>query len=202
MCGAPSGAGLIEVGPQGRQDQAHEAPQDPVLIEVGDAVEAGAELGFEAAPAGPRDRPRRSGSKRASNSSASRRASSALLHQRLLHVGLAERNPDLQQILAVGAQDLDLAPVEPGAQHQLIEAVVLRLAAPDPQERVLEGLADLVEVELAGVDRLDPEIVQPEARAGRGDELVGLLLEHAQAHVLEHRQHVRQRDRPGRRAPA
>ena len=113
--------------------------------------------------------------------------------ERLLHVGLAERNADLQQILAVGAQHRDLAPVQ-ALQHQLVEAVVLGLAAPHPGERLLKGVADLVGVELRRLDRLDAEVVQPEAPEALGHELVGLLLDRPQAHVLEHRQDVRQRN--------
>ncbi len=87
--------------------------------------------------------------------------------ERLLHVGLAERDADLQQVLAVGAQDHDLAPVEAGLQHQLVEAVVLGLAAPDAREGVLEVLADLVGLELAGLEAGDAEVVQPVGRRSR-----------------------------------
>ena len=192
-------AALVEVGPQGREDQPHVAAQDAVLVEVGDAVQTGAELGLE---------PRQQLGAVALGVGVEARLEQlgqparelGIVDQRLLHIRLAERNPDLEQIFAVGAQDHHLAPVEAGVQDQVIEAVVLGLAAPDPRERVLEILADLVGIEVAGRDRLDAEVVQPEARAGRRDELVGLLLEHAQAHVLEHRQHVGQRDAlPGAR---
>ena len=184
---------LVEVGAQGREDQAHVAPQDPVLVQVGDAVEAGAVLGLEPC------QQRRAVAREVGVEARLEQLGQAtrelgIVHQGLFHIRLAERNPDLQQVSAIGSQDHHLAPVEPGAQDQLIEAVVLHLAAPDPQEGVLEVLADLVEVELARLDRLGPETVQPEGGAGRGGEFIGQLLEHAQPHVLEHRQDVGQRD--------
>ena len=112
--------------------------------------------------------------------------------QGLLHVGLAVRAADLEQVLAAGAQHRDLAPVEPGAEHELVEAVVLRIAAPDAGERVLEIAPDLVDVDLAGLGALHREVVHREAAAVLGHEAVRPLVDDPQAHVLEHRQDVGQ----------
>ena len=72
-----------------------------------------------------------------------------VLAQGLLHVGLRERHPGLQQVLAAGAQHRDLAPVEAGGEDQVVEAVVLGIAAPDALEGLLERVLERVEVEIA-----------------------------------------------------
>ena len=92
------------------------APQDAVLVEIGDRIQAGAERRLELGEPGLRGRPARSGSKRGLEQlRPAWRASAGIAGQRLLHVGLAERDADLQQVLAVGAQHRDLAPVQAGA---------------------------------------------------------------------------------------
>ena len=71
-----------------------------------------------------------------------------MARQRLLDVGLAEGHADLAEVLGVGAQDDHLVPFELGAEDQAIEAVVLGLAVPDADERVLELLLHRREVVL------------------------------------------------------
>ena len=73
--------------------------------------------------------------------------------ERALHVGLAERDAGLAQILAVRTQDDDLAPSDPGPQHQAVEAVVLDLSRPDAGERFAELLVDAVGVEVGTLAR-------------------------------------------------
>ena len=61
-----------------------------------------------------------------------------------LDVVLRERRAGLAQVLRDGAQDDDLAPGQPGAQHERVEAVGLGVAVPDRPEGVLEALPDVV----------------------------------------------------------
>ncbi len=129
-----------------------------------------------------------------------------------LDVALAEGDPGLPQVLGVGAQHHDLAPGQVGVEDQGVEAVVLDPALPQRGQRVLEQRLDRPgrrhrargdHRELAG-DRLVPgradagaaqaEVIDPERRRGRPGELVGMLVDHVHAHVLEPRQHVGERD--------
>ena len=118
--------------------QAHVAPQDAVLVEVGDRIQAGAERAPRARRAAAWRSPVSVGIELGLEQLASLARQRRIAGERLLHVGLAERDADLQQVLAVGAQHHDLAPVQP-VQHQLVEAVALDLAAPHPGEGLLEG---------------------------------------------------------------
>ena len=56
-------------------------------------------------------------------------------------VVLAERCARLAQVVAVRPQHRDLAPREPGGEHEPVEGVVLGGAGDDGGERVLEGRA-------------------------------------------------------------
>ena len=78
-----------------------------------------------------------------------RAATSVCAEQRLLHVAVAERDPDLAQVARDRAQHRHLAPVELGAEDQAVEAVELGLAVPDAPEALVEALADRVDVDLA-----------------------------------------------------
>ena len=110
-------AALEEVGAQRAPAMSvEEAPQDAVLVEVRDPVERVLDRRREPASRAPR---RALAARRDRTAPRNSRTSSAaiagLRGERLLHVGLAEGDAGLAQILAVGAQHDDLAPVEPGA---------------------------------------------------------------------------------------
>src|SRR5262249_28583545 len=115
---------LEEIGAQRRLDDVEVTAQDAVLVEVGDAVEAalnlrddrGGALG-DATLVGRVEE----GAEKLHQQASDRRVA----RQRLLHIRLAEGDAGLAQILAVGTQDRDLAPVEVGDQHEAVEAVVL-----------------------------------------------------------------------------
>ena len=74
--------------------------------------------------------------------------------------------PVWRRYLQYARQDHDLAPPEPGPQHQPVEAVVLDLPRPDAGERLAERLVHAVRVELGAFAVEHPEIVQPHP-AGR-----------------------------------
>ena len=111
--------------------------------------------------------------------------------QRLFHVRLGERHAGLQRVLGVAAQHGDVAPFQAGAGQQLVEAVVLGVAVPDGDEGLLERQAGRVHVDRAAA-RLHLEVLDRDLLA-LDLELIRMLGEHAQAQVLHHRQHVRQR---------
>ena len=89
-----------------------------------------------------------------------------IARQRLLHVRLAERGLGLPQVLAVGAQDAHLAGDQAGAQHELVEGVVLQLAAPDLLEGLVEGLAHGRDVHRRAVLADQAEVAHPDRRIG------------------------------------
>ncbi len=112
----------------------------------------------------------------------------------VLHVVLGERRARLAQVLAVGPEDGDLTPGKPGAQHQAVEAVVLHGPAPRPDEGVLEDLLDLPGLQLVAGLVHQAEVVDPDRRRARRLYLVRALVDHLDAHVLQKRQDLRERD--------
>ncbi len=83
-----------------------------------------------------------------------------------------------------------------GAQHQLVEAVVLHLAGGDLLIGLVEDLLHLRELDLGAVGRLHAEIMQPHGLARIAEpQLERVLGEDAQAHMLQRRQHVREGER-------
>ena len=84
------------------------------------------------------------GSKRAWNSATRSVDESWVPRQRVLDVGLAEREADLTEVLAVAAQHGDLTTAETGQQHEAVEAVALDAAVDELGEGVLQGDATLL----------------------------------------------------------
>ena len=119
-----------------------------------------------------------------------------MLGERVLHVRLAEGASRLAQVLRDRAQDRDLPRGETGREDESVEAVVLCLASPDLLERVLEGLTQVLDVQLRAEVMLEPEVVDPHGVPSDRPQLVWPLVADPHAHVLEQRQHVREQDRP------
>ena len=122
--------------------------------------------------------------------------------QALLDVVLAERRAGLAQVLGVGAQHHRLPPGQPGPQDQRVEAVALGVARPDRGEGVLEQRPGVVDGQLARRLVAQPEVVDPGRGAAGALDLVGPLVDDLDAHLLQPRQHQRQRDRVHRRGRA
>ena len=72
---------------------------------------------------------------------------------------LALRNADLLQIAAIGAQDGDFARPQAGGLGKAVIAVIVDVAAPDGQERVLEQRAAVSEVDRLAVAVLQLHVV-------------------------------------------
>ena len=192
---------LVEIGAKGGLHQIEETPEDAVLVQAGDIVQRLLEphlqrrrAEFDVAAVGwietdgeifeqhPRE--------------------ARIVGESLFHIGLAEGNRRLTQILAVGAQHHHLAPTETGAENQPVEAVILGHAGPNAREGVLEVLLDAAGVDIDGALGDQSEIVYPDRRAVgaavagmMGLDLVGNLVHHPKPHILEHRQDVRKRHR-------
>ena len=214
---------LVVVGAKGPVDELEVRAEDPVLVEARDRLEApedplrdrvrgGVVGGRRAAPRRglvrgrgstgqlrPRPRPTRPGRVEAGVEEAHKLAHEPrVAAQGVLHIGLAEAEADLPQVPGVGPEHGDLAPVEAGRECEAVEAVVLRLPRPHPGEAPLERPAHRGEVRRAGAGPLpEPEVVEPHRRARPGAaKLARVLVLHPQAHVLEHREGVREVDRP------
>ena len=188
-------APLEEVGPQHRAHHGEEAPQDLVLVEALDRVDRlldaaddrlrGRIVRLVRVEAGAEQVDQHRGDVRVGD-------------EHLLDVAVAEGRAGLAQIARDPAQHRHLAPGQAGAQDEPVVAVVLDLAAPGPDEGLAETLAHAgcVGVGVAAPD--EAEVVDPDALGVARPDRVGALVRHLHAHVLEQRQHVRQRDRPAR----
>ncbi len=182
---------MIVVGPQCRANHGKVGAQDAVLVEARHFVEGTQDalpnaLGGALAPLAGQRKLR---FEQPHQLSRDRR----LRHGDAFHVGLAERNPGLQQVAAVGAQHDDLACAQAGAQQQAIEAIVLHLAAPGGQEGFLEQRLERDEVGALDIAGFEYEILDHRATRIVSHRIV-VLLEHAQSEVLEHRQDVGNRN--------
>jgi hypothetical protein len=118
--------------------------------------------------------------------------------QHPLDVVLAERAAGLPQVLGVRAQHLGLLPAEPGGRDERVEAVVLHAPVPQRGERVLEQPAEQFGLDPVVARAPHAEVVDPGVPGGVvavAVHLVGPLVDHLDAHALQQRQHLRQRDR-------
>ena len=94
------------------------------------------------------------------------------------------------------ADQRHVAPREAALQHQRVVAVVLGDAPHHHEKRRLEPSLAAVEIDHAAVRTLQQHVVQPDVGAALRLDLVGALVDDAEAHVLQHRHALRQRDRP------
>ena len=188
---------LPVVGAQGAAHGVEEAPQDAVLVEGRHAFQRAGDLGFERlelllAGIGRRLAQRRIEARQEEIDHQSR--DRRIGRQHALHVVLAEGDAGLPQILGVGAQDRDLAPGQPGAQHQPIEPVAFQRARPYLVERLGEARACVGEIDRRLVGGLDAQHLQRHRLVARLEQ-ERRLAQHAQPEVFRQRQDVGQRER-------
>ncbi len=118
--------------------------------------------------------------------------------QHPLQVALAELDTRLPQVARVRAQHRDLPPGQLRVEHQAVELVVLGLALPQRGQRCLEPGPHRVGLgrRHRALAAADTEVVDPErVLALAPGELVRVLVQHLQPHVLQLRQHVGQGQR-------
>ncbi len=183
---------LEEVGAQRRLDDGEEGAQDAVLVQRGHLVQGGVDLfqqgvhQFVPGALPVRRHPRlEQGDEQPGGVD--------VVAEGVLHVVLAEGGTRLAQVLRVRPQHHGLPPGQPGAEHEGVEAVVLRLAGPGRREGVLDALACVVaEVVQAAAGRLghaQTEVVDPGHAPVRAAQLVRPLVDDLDAQALEHGQH-------------
>ncbi len=190
---------LEEVRPQGRLDDGEEGAQDAVLVQARHLVQGRVQLlqqrvdDLQTGHLPVRGHP-------CLEQRDKEPGGVDVVAEGVLHVVLAEGGPGLPQVLRVGPQHRRLPPGEPGAQHEGVEAVVLRLTGPGRGERLLEPLAAVVAevVAVAAAQRLghaQAEVVDPGEGAVRAAQLVRTLVHDLDAEPVENRQHRGQGDR-------
>ena len=83
-------------------------------------------------------------------------------NEHVFHVGLTERQPQLQNVLGVAAQKCDFAPVEVGWNNQSVEPVDFSLAGKGGHEALFEAIGhglgiDFLAALVSQVKVLNPE---------------------------------------------
>ncbi len=134
------------------------------------------------------------GSKRVMKSATSAAGDVRMRGERAFDECLRQRKADLAHVLGIGAQHDDLVGRHARGDDQPVEVVALDLAAEYAAESVLEHLMQRVDLDLGvGARRDHAEIVYPDGAASLRRHAMRVLVEHLQAHVLQHRQAVGQR---------
>ncbi len=189
---AGADAGPPEIRARRREDQREVLPQHPVFAQAADLLQR---LLDRAHLARRRDSLRRLRVEPELEQLHQQPRDPRMLRERGLDEGLRQCETALAHVLRIRPQHRDLVGRQRSEQHQSIEVVVLHRARHHAPERVLEQRRDALRVDLVVPDQVELEVVDPERVAPLRTDLVRLLRQHAHAHVLEHRQRVRQRDR-------
>ena len=175
---------------QGGVDRAELVAQDPVVVDRRDLLEVGEDLVAQVALGGlvGLDVGVEAQLEVAHELGRDRR----VRHQHVVLVALGEARADALAVLAVRAQDRDLAAVEAGRDHELVERVRLVVAAIDGRDRLRHAVSDVIEVERPLARAEHAELLHPQLL--RATKAGGDLLDHAQPEVLEHRHRLRELD--------
>ena len=120
----------------------------------------------------------------------------ACLRKRRPHVVLRIRHADLAQEPRDGADQRDVAPAEPRRHHQRVVAVVLGDAAHHRDERRFQRAPSAAEIGRPPSARSSTMSCSQASTGVALADLEGALVDDAEAHVLQHRHPLRQRDRP------
>ncbi len=128
------------------------------------------------------------------------RRDAGMLAQRRPHIVLRKRHADLAQKARQRADQGDVAPDQPGRQHQRVIAVILGAAAHDGEEASLDLFPQRIEIErLARSAFTDGafqrHVMEPDVGPVLRLDVVGALIDDAEAHVFQHRHALGQRDR-------
>ena len=127
-----------------------------------------------------------------------RRRDGGMLAQRRPHVILRIGDADLAQETRDGADEHNVSPHQSGNQHQGVVAVVLRDAAHHHQEQRFQPFACVAQLNRPAVRTFQQHVVEPDLRSAIafGRDLIGALIDNAEAHIFQYRHARRQRDRP------
>ncbi len=138
----------------------------------------------------------RCGSNRVWNRLDDLRGDAGVLSQRRPHVILRERHPDLAEETRQRADQGDVAPDKSGAEHQRVVAVILGASAHHREEAALEPLLDRGQLQLLARTAFERHVVEPDIGGVVRGDVVGALVDDAEAHILQHGHPFGERDRP------
>ena len=124
------------------------------------------------------------------------RRDGGVLSQRRPHVILRVRHADLAQETRQRADQRDVAPHEPGREHQRVVAVVLGAAAHDREETALDLFLERGDIERLARSAFERHVVEPDVGGILRRDMVGALVDDAEAHVFQHRHPLGERNRP------
>ncbi len=191
------GVRLVEVGAQGGLDQVQVAAQDAVFVEYLHLVQRGQNGLFQAlllvvqVVLGQLARQVEAGLEQPGQLT----GDVGVVVQGAGDVAKVEAQADLLEVTGVGTQQCHVAPRQAGGQHQAVEGIVLGIAAHDMDERVLQGVIELLDIQAKAFAVGEGEVVDPVLTATGMAQPVRELAEYAQAEVFQNRQHIGQRQR-------
>src|SRR5690606_25629995 len=196
--GLAVGVGLIEVGAQGCLDQRQIAPENAVLVEHRDLVQRTQDRLFEALLL----------VRQVFLAQLARQVETSLeeayqlardigvIEQRAGDIAQVEAHANLLEVAPVGPQQRHLTPGQAGREHQAVEGIVLGRAGMNLDEGILQRLVDFQQIDFQPLGIGEGEIVDPVFPPFLASQTERKLAQHAQAQVLQDRQHVRQRQWP------
>ena len=190
---------LPQIGARGGPHQVGEPAQDAVFIEGGDGFELLLDLGEEGRLAC-RALGISGGEARVEASleqSDDAGGDRGVLAQSLPHVVLAERRADLAQVAGEGADGRNFAPAQGRAQDERVVPVGFGTIAHHRHDRGFEATGEFRgDDDRLAVIGLDRHVVQPDrcgCGRGAGRDLIGALVDDAQAVIFDHRDPIGQR---------
>ncbi len=191
------GVSLIEVGAQGGFDQVEVTTQDAVFVEHLNIVQCGQNRLFQTQLlvfqiiAAELARQVETGLEQPGQFA----SDVGVVVQGAGDVTQVEAQTNLLQVTGVGTQQRDVAPWQTSGQHQTVERIVFGIATHDVHERVLQGVVELLDVEVQTFGGGEGEIVNPEFAAVGVAQAIREFTQYAQAEVFQNRQDVGQRQR-------
>ena len=170
-------------------------PQDAVFVEARHPLQGGLQrcrhFGLARPPRRFIERRRKACVEQCDNAGGDAR----MLAQRRPHVTLRIGHADLAQEARDGAQQRHVAPGEPGREHEPVVAVVLGGAAHDGKKTGLERFLAVGKLDRLTRGAFEHHVVEPDLRGVARLDVIGALVDHAEAHVFQDRHARRERDR-------
>ena len=123
------------------------------------------------------------------------RCDGGMLAQRRPHVILRVGHAYLAQKARQRADQRDIAPNQPGGEHQRVIAVVFGAPAHDRKEARLEPFFERGEVERLAQRAFQRHVMEPDVGRVTRLDVVGALVDDAETHILQHRHALGERDR-------
>src|SRR5690606_34800380 len=95
---------------------------------------------------------------------------------------------NLVHITSIGTQQHNLTPGHARHQHQAVKGIILDLAGPHPDQKIVKVLTDPVELNTPSIKTFYSEVMNPDDPTTAICRLVGKLTHHPQPQVFKHGQ--------------